>query len=154
VVAGALDDDRGLALADVVEDGLDLALGGRILGDVELELLAARLGGVVAGLVNGGARLGVGGSLLQDIGDADGRGRAGLVEEGDDVEAFRLPEGERDRALAAVVQCARVERRMRAAERWAVGPPDRCASGSQFLGGLTYEAKHDDGYVRWVLLRV
>lgn len=110
VVAGALDDDRGLALADVVEDGLDLPLGGRILGDVELKLLAARLGGVIAGLVDGRAGLSVGGSLLQDIGDADGRGRARLVEEGDDVEAFRLPEVKGERALAAVVRSSRVGR--------------------------------------------
>lgn len=91
-VPGALDNLGEAAGADVAQDGLHLVGGGRVLGDVELKRLASGLclGRVVAGLVERGADLGVGRDLLDEVGDADGRGRARLVEDGDDVEGFAL----------------------------------------------------------------
>lgn len=89
LVVGALDDLRDVVLADVLEDGLDLLGGGRLLGDVELEGVALRQG-VVAGLVHGRARLQVDRDLLEQVGDP-GRGRGSrLVEDGDDVERLAL----------------------------------------------------------------
>lgn len=95
-VAGALDDLGDSAGADVAQDGLDLVGGGGVLGDVELKGLAAGLGlgRVVAGLVEGGADLGVGRDLLDEVGDAHRGWRAGLVEDGDDVEGLVLFGGE------------------------------------------------------------
>lgn len=78
--------------AEVVQDCLDLAFGRRGLDDVELELFAARLRlcGVIACLVFGRTRGCRSVDLLEEGGDSHrGRG-AGLVEEGDDIESFRL----------------------------------------------------------------
>ena len=96
LVAGTLDDLGDAASADVAQDGLNLVGGGRGLGDVEFEGLAAglRLGRVVASLVEGGASLSVGRDLLDEVGDLHrGRG-AGLVEDGDNVERSVLFCGE------------------------------------------------------------
>lgn len=67
LVACALDNAGNPAGADVLQDGMHLILRGRVLGDVELEGVAARgggLGGVVAGLVLCRSGLGAGGGLL------------------------------------------------------------------------------------------
>ncbi len=88
LVTGTLDDLGDAASANVAQDSLDLVGGGGVLGYVELKGLAAGLGlgRMIASLVEGGASLGVGRDLLDEIGDLDrGRG-AGLVEDSDDVE--------------------------------------------------------------------
>ena len=85
-----LDHLRDAALADVLEDRLHLLGRGRLLGDIELERVAARLARRVARLVLGGGRLRVGRDLPQQVGDA-GRGRGvGLVKDRDDVERLAL----------------------------------------------------------------
>lgn len=84
IVPRALDDLRGPVLADVRQDRLHLVDGGRVLGDVELKRVAADRA------VRGGVRLGACGRLLQQVGDSDRGRRAGLVEEGDDVERLAL----------------------------------------------------------------
>lgn len=96
----AAHDLRDLVGLDVPQDGLDLVLGGQLVGDVEVEGLARRRGGGGGrrrvrgadggGLVGGLAR--VGGGLLEEVDEGGGRGGVGLVEEGDYVEGFALME--------------------------------------------------------------
>jgi hypothetical protein len=81
-------DDLGNArLANIVEDRLDLFDGGRFLSDVKLERIAGYgcLRCVVTGLVNSSPGLGIGGNLLDQVGNPGGSWRAGLVEDGDNV---------------------------------------------------------------------
>lgn len=90
---GALHNARDALRADILQDAAQLVGSRRLLGDVELELVAA--GGlalrlVVAGLVLG-RRLRRGSRRLPQSGShSHRRGRARLVEEGDDVEGFVL----------------------------------------------------------------
>lgn len=66
LIVGALYDLGYAGLANVVEDCLDLLNSGRLLGDVELEWVSARLRlrGMVAGLVNSSSGLCIGRDLL------------------------------------------------------------------------------------------
>lgn len=93
LVVCPLDHARDARRSDILKDGLQLVGRGRVLGDVQLKLLA--LGGlclrcVIGRLVLGSSLGGGGRGLLQEVGNTD-RGRGGgLVEEGDDVERFVL----------------------------------------------------------------
>lgn len=85
-------DRADLALPDVFEDGLELVGRGWFLGDVQLEVdtMGNSLRRVVARLILGGGRGGVRRGLLQYGGSPERGRRAGLVEEGDNVESFVL----------------------------------------------------------------
>lgn len=91
-VGGTFDDLVDAFLANIIQYRLHLFHSGGFLGDVELKGITTRfcLGRVVARLVEGGAGLGIGRDLLHEVGDAGGCRRRGLVEDGDDVEAFVL----------------------------------------------------------------
>jgi hypothetical protein len=66
LVPRTFDELGNAAGANIAQNRLDLVSRGRVLGNVELERLASRLGlsRVVAGLVDRSASLGVGGDLL------------------------------------------------------------------------------------------
>lgn len=76
-------------LPDVLQDGLQLVRRRQALRHVQLKV-RGRGAVVVAGLVLGGRLRGVGRGLLEEGDYARGGGRAGLVEEGDDVPGFAL----------------------------------------------------------------
>lgn len=108
---GALDNGRNALVAGIVEHGLELVLGGRLLGDLQLK-------GVAVGLVFRGRLGGADGDALEQIGGLGGSGRAGLVEELDDVERLFLRDSKQ--------LCG------------AVG-------GALRRVGCTHKTKHDDG---------
>lgn len=87
LVRSALYDGWNRRLAHVLQNGLELIGGWWVFGDVQLELSAVRgcLCRVVAGLVFCGMLGGICRCLLEESGNTDRGGRAGLVEEGDDV---------------------------------------------------------------------
>lgn len=89
---GTLYNRADLALANIFQDCLELVLGRRLLGDVQFEVRAMRIGlvGVVARLIFGGSLSSIRRGLLQHISSSHRGGRAGLVEEGDNVEGFVL----------------------------------------------------------------
>lgn len=90
LIRGTFYDGFNARLANILQNSLELVRRWWIFGDVQLELGAVRgsLRRVVAGLVFGRSFGGIGRCLLEEVGNSDGGGRAGLVEEGDNV--FRL----------------------------------------------------------------
>lgn len=97
LVSGALNHIANATLSHVAQDGLHLILCRRVLGDVELEIIAGGvcLCAVVASLIDGGLCLSIGRDLLQKIGHPCGSWVARLVKDRDDVEGFTLPSRQR-----------------------------------------------------------
>lgn len=85
-----LDDVGDAASSNILQDRLDLIVGGRILSHIELKLLTCGL--CLARLVEGGSSSGIGRDLLEKVGDSHGGRRASLVEDRDDVERLVLRE--------------------------------------------------------------
>lgn len=88
IIFGTLNDLAGAALAKILNDGLDLVGGRSVLGDVELEWITVDLVLDIAVLCS--SDLGASRNLLGQVCNSDRGGRAGLVEDRNNVESFAL----------------------------------------------------------------
>lgn len=88
IIFGTLNNLAGAALAKVLNDGLNLVGCRSVLSDVELEGVTVDL--VLDIRVLSGSDLGTSRDLLSQVGNSDRGGRAGLVEDRDDIEGFTL----------------------------------------------------------------
>lgn len=103
LVLSTLYHGRNASFADILQNGLELVGCWWVFGDVQLELgsVRGRLCRVVAGLILGGMLRSICRCLLEEIGNSHGGGRAGLVEEGDDVFGLVLLMGQSGQRLTA-----------------------------------------------------